>query len=225
MNNALTEIAFILDRSGSMEGLTKAAIGGFFSFLREQQAAPGDARLSVVLFDDEYLLHEDARPIRDVQPLTTETYVPRGSTALLDAIGRTVDSLGKRLAQLPKAERPGKVIIAILTDGLENASTDYSMPAIAKMIRHQRQKYGWEFLFLGANQDAIATAAGLSIDTHNAANLTADHHGTGAAAAALSRKTTGLRASILRCASPAQMMACETPLESLVQEEDAKRRK
>jgi uncharacterized protein YegL len=224
MNADLTELAFVLDRSGSMQGLTHAAIAGFNDFLREQQAAPGQARLTVVLFDDEYLLHTDSVPVAEVLPLNTDTYVPRGSTALLDAIGRTIDTLGRRLAATPEPQRPGKVVVAILTDGLENASTDYTWKDIAARIRHQRDTYGWDFLFLGANQDAIATAAQMNIAAANAATFSADAAGYGAGTAALSRKTSSGRAIRSRRASQADFDAAAAPMEQLVEEEDRKRR-
>jgi hypothetical protein len=116
MNKDLTEIAFILDRSGSMGAIARDAIGGFNQFLADQQGAPGQARLTVALFDDEYELHVDQVPIAETLPLDGTTYVPRGSTALLDAIGRTIDAIGKRLAATPEDQRPGKVIVAIFTE-------------------------------------------------------------------------------------------------------------
>ena len=127
MNKKLTEIAYILDRSGSMQPLVESAITGFNSFLKDQQETPGDANFTLVLFDDEYLLHADRAAIADVRPLDANTYVPRGCTALLDAIGRTIDNIGKKLAKTPEKDRPGKVIIAIYTDGYENASSDYTV--------------------------------------------------------------------------------------------------
>ena len=136
-----TEIAYILDRSGSMGHLTEAAIASFNQFLKEQQEEPGEATFTLVLFDDEYLLHADAVPIREVVELDTASYVPRASTALLDAIGRTIDNTGKRLAAMKEQDRPGKVVVAIFTDGLENASTDYTEKDISKMIKHQQEKY------------------------------------------------------------------------------------
>lgn len=193
MNLHLTEIVFVLDRSGSMGSVAGSAVAGFNEFLHDQQALPGQARFTLVLFDDEYLLAADAVPVAEVAHLDAGTYVPRGSTALLDAIGLTVDSLGRRLATTPEPERPAKVIVAILTDGHENASHRYSSADIAGRIRHQRDKYGWEFLFLGANQDAIATAAQMDIAPANAATFTADVAGAKASFKASSRKAAALR--------------------------------
>ena len=168
MDTDLTEIACIVDRSGSMGSICKEAIDGFNSFLEAQKNLPGKARLTLVLFDNEYDVLCDGADIQSVKPLDKSTYVPRGTTALLDAIGRTVDDIGKRLSSTPESERPGKVIVAILTDGLENASTDYGYDQIAEIIRHQQQKYSWEFIFLAANQDAIASAGKLSIEAKDA---------------------------------------------------------
>lgn len=196
MNTHLVEIAFILDRSGSMHCLREQAIAGFNHYLADQLEQPGDARLSLVLFDNEILVPIDARPLRDVPALTADTYVPRASTALLDAIGDTIDRLGQRLAATPESERPGQVIVVILTDGLENASTRFTWSDIAARIRHQNENYNWQFLFLGANQDAIATASKMAIHSLNAATFVADEAGMGASSRSLSRRTAALRSSL-----------------------------
>lgn len=193
MNPNLTEIAYILDRSGSMQPLQEAAIAGFNDFLRCQLDVPGDARLTLVLFDDEYLVPIAARPVEEVPRLNARIYIPRGSTALLDAIGETIDTLGRRLAATPEPERPGKVIVVIFTDGQENASRQYRWKDIADRIRHQRARYNWEFLFLGANQDAIATAARMDLDRHSASAMAATPDGLHAAKKAVSRKVRSLR--------------------------------
>lgn len=193
MNPNLAEIAFILDRSGSMESLREQAIAGFNHFLGDQAKQPGEARLTLVLFDDEYLVPFDAAPLGNIIPLNAATYVPRNSTALLDAIGHTIDRLGQRLASTAECERPGQVIVAILTDGFENASTRYTWKNVAARIRHQQEKYNWRFLFLGANQDAIATAARLNISAFNAATFRADEKGFGASTRAVARRTTAIR--------------------------------
>jgi len=181
MNQNLTEIACVVDRSGSMASIRSDAIGGFNTFLEGQKAHPGRARLTLVLFDHEYQVVHDGKDIRAVPPLDEATYMPRGTTALLDAIGRTVDDIGARLARTPEAQRPGKVIVSILTDGLENASKDYTRERIATMIEHQRTKYGWDFIFLAANQDAIQVAAGMAIPAQDAIGYAATAAGTRAA--------------------------------------------
>ena len=193
MNTNLTEIAYILDRSGSMHDMVEPAIAGFNRFLKEQQDAPAEARLTLVLFDDEYLVPHQSVPIDEVSGLDTTTYVPRSMTALFDAIGRTIVDLGKKLDALPQSERPGQVIVAIFTDGLENASTDYDLPKISEMIRHQQDTYKWTFLFLGANQDAIATAGRMGIDRKNSSTVHYSCKGVRSSSASISRKMSALR--------------------------------
>lgn len=193
MINKHTEIAYILDRSGSMGSLTETAISSFNGFLKEQKDEAGKAVFSLVLFDDEYLIHADALPIEDVDELDTTTYVPRAMTALLDAIGRTIDDTGKRLAAMKEKERPGKVVVAIFTDGLENASTDYTLQDIAKCIKHQQEKYSWEFLFLGANQDAIASAQRMNIPAQNSSNFLYSRTGLTSSSSGISRKMSAIR--------------------------------
>lgn len=185
MNTNLTEIICIVDRSGSMESIRSDAIGGFNAFLEGQKAEPGEARLTLVLFDDRYEVPVAGAPLASVEPLTTKTFVPRGSTALLDAVGRTIDEVGKHLAATPEHERPGQVIVAILTDGLENSSRKYTWQMVGDRIRHQRDKYNWEFVFLAANQDAIATASQLSIDPADAVDFDASGEGVQTAYASL----------------------------------------
>lgn len=217
MNHSLVEIAFILDRSGSMSSVKEQAIAGFNRFLADQAKEPGEARLTLVLFDDEYLVPLDARPIRSVPALDAAAYVPRNTTALLDAIGQTIDRLGQRLAATPEPERPGRVIVAILTDGLENASTQFTWHDIASRIRHQQEKYRWQFLFLGANQDAIATAARMHIAPADAATFRADGAGIAASARSVSRKTAALRRVAAGAAPDADI---QKPLQEIVAEED-----
>jgi Mg-chelatase subunit ChlD len=158
-----TDIAFILDRSGSMQSMAEEAIGGFNAFLKEQQKEAGGARLSLILFDHEYTPIVENSPIDQVEPIDEKTYEPRGMTALLDAMGRTIDDLGEQLAAMPEEERPGTVIVVTLTDGLENASKDYTREKVAERIKHQEEKYSWEFIFLGAHMDSIDEAEAFGI--------------------------------------------------------------
>ena len=223
-NAHYTEIAFILDRSGSMECCQDAAIEGFNQFLTEQQKTEGLAKLTLALFDDEYLVPVSSVPVQEVVPLTHETYQPRNCTALLDAIGKTIDDLGQRLAALPEKDRPGQVIVAVLTDGLENASQRFTWKQVAGKIKHQTDIYKWVFLFLGANQDAIATAANLSITANNAANFVADAAGSKASHAAFSRKARALRRSSMNIASVAEQLDVAAPLSEITSEEDQKQR-
>ena len=186
MNMDLVEIACVVDRSGSMASIAKDAIGGFNTFLASQKAQPGSTRFTLVLFDNEYQVVHNGTPIRLVEDLTSTTFIPRGSTALLDAIGKTMDDMGARLSQTPEHERPGKVILAILTDGEENSSEVYTPEKVERMLRHQQEKYQWEVLFLAANQDAIMAAKKLAIPSENAFNFYPSPKGIQMAFSALS---------------------------------------
>ena len=221
-NAHYSEIAFVLDRSGSMKSCQQAAIEGFNQFLADQQKTDGFAKLTLVLFDDEYLVPISSIPVEEVVSLTDDTYQPRGCTALLDAIGQTIDDLGQRLAELAEKDRPGQIIVAILTDGLENASQRFTWKEIAGKIKNQTDT--WIFLFLGANQDAIATAANLSIAANNAANYVADAAGSKAGQAAFSRKMSALRCASMDSASVSERLDAEAPLTQIVSEEDRKTR-
>ncbi len=219
-----SELAFILDRSGSMESIRQAAIDGFNTFLRDQQAAPGHNRFSLVFFDSRIETRLDSIPVAEAVPLDLDTYVPSGGTALLDAIGDTIDRLGARFAALPAADRPDHVTVAILTDGEENSSSRYTWHDVSKRIQHQTETYSWEFLFLGAGEDAIATAAKMSIQTENSSRFVADGAGQEAAMASFSRKAIGTRARKSGQATPEQLADAAAPLETIVREEDQKRR-
>jgi uncharacterized protein YegL len=226
MNINLTEIAFILDRSGSMKSVTEAAITGFNEFLRDQQKAEGQARLTLVLFDNEYLVPLDGIPVQEAVALDTTTYVPRASTALLDAIGTTIDRLGARLSAMPEKDRPGQVIVAILTDGEENSSEKFTWKDISHRILEQTNTYKWQFLFLGANQDAIATAANLNIAAANASAYTADKIGTHSSSKAMSRKLYAMRKRAMGAAMSVQEQSdVSASLSNIVAEEDAEGRK
>ena len=193
MQNDLTEIAYVLDRSGSMQSLASDAIGGFNAFISNQKQVEGRANFTLVLFDHEYLVIHKSVDIQQVPELDAKTYVPRGQTALLDAVGRTIDDLGAALAGLSEAERPAKVIVAIFTDGLENASRVYTTERLAASIQHQQDKYNWEFLFLAANQDAIATAATIAIPAAQAMNFAASPTGVRASQQMLDERITRSR--------------------------------
>jgi hypothetical protein len=166
-----TEIVCIIDRSGSMSDIKNDAIGGFNSFLESQKKLPGSASLSLALFDHEYLIPFQNRDIQSVEPLTDKTFVPRGQTALFDAVGRTINEVGARLAATPEPERPEKVLVCIVTDGEENSSRRFSRSQIREMIEHQRGKYNWEFAFLAADQDAFAEAESMGISAKMAVNF------------------------------------------------------
>lgn len=163
MNTNLTEIAFVLDRSGSMAGMHDVAVEGFNKFLADQQADEHEVRLSLVLFDHEYEAPYQSVPVSELTPMTMDDFQPRGATALLDAMGKTIDDLGERLAKMPEEDRPGHVIVAIMTDGMENASEHYSLKDIHKRITHQQEQYDWEFLFLSSDLKAIDLAGDIGI--------------------------------------------------------------
>jgi uncharacterized protein YegL len=177
MKKNLTELVFILDRSGSMRGLEKDTIGGFNGMLDKQREEEGDANITTVLFDDQYEKVHDRLPLDQVKDLTSKEYYVRGCTALLDAIGRTIYEMGLIQKHLPDSEKAGKVIVVITTDGLENASHEYSRDKVKTMIEHEKEKYGWEFLFLGANMDAVAEAGSLGIGADRSVTFENDSQG------------------------------------------------
>lgn len=174
MKAKLTELVFILDRSGSMSGLESDTVGGFNAMLKKQKEEPGDALVTTVLFDDVMELLHDRYDIKKVNPVTEKEYFVRGSTALLDAIGKTIHRLGNVQKYAAENLKADKVIVVITTDGMENASRDYSYKRVQEMITRQKEKFGWEFIFLGANIDAIATAARFGIDADHTSNYHAD---------------------------------------------------
>ncbi|PKM86296.1 MAG: hypothetical protein CVU87_12520 [Firmicutes bacterium HGW-Firmicutes-12] len=176
MNMNLTEIIFLLDRSGSMGGLESDTIGGFNAFVDKQRQVEGDTLVTAVLFDDKYEILWNGVGANKVR-LTSNEYIVRGTTALLDAVGKTLLEVGQRLAITNKEERPGKVIFVITTDGLENASREFTYKKVKELIKHQQEKYGWEFIFLGANIDATKEADSLGIDKGNAYNFEASETG------------------------------------------------
>ena len=178
MRENLTEIVFILDRSGSMSGLESDTIGGFNSMIAKQQKEEGEAIVSTVLFDDETDVIHDRVAIGDVKKLTEEDYYVRGCTALLDAVGGAIYHIGNIHKYAREEDRPAKTLFVITTDGLENASRHYSFKDVKKLIKRQQEKYNWEFLFLGANIDAIEVAGNMGISRDRAANYNCDEIGT-----------------------------------------------
>ncbi len=192
MKDRFTRIAIILDRSGSMESCKESTVAGFNEFLRTQRELPGEAAVKLVQFDDQYETVFD-KSLRDCPELNQNTFVPRGSTALLDAQGRTIVELGQELAALPEDERPSKVIMVTITDGLENASKNYTLEQIAAMIKEQRDKYNWDFVFLGANQDAVKTAAAMHIPLSSAMSYSTTRAGIANSMAAASHYVAASR--------------------------------
>lgn len=178
MKKNLTELVFILDKSGSMSGLEKDTIGGCNSMLAQQRRVDGECIITTVLFDNRYELLHDRIDIRAVRPITDREYYAGGSTALLDAIGRTIHKISTAQENTAEDYRAEKVMFVIITDGEENASRDYSAERVKEMIHRQKERYGWEFIFLGANIDAVVTAGRFGIDADRAVDYVPDAQGT-----------------------------------------------
>ena len=178
MRENLTELVFILDRSGSMSGLEADTIGGFNSMIKKQQKEEGEALVSTVLFDDQCEVLHDRVEISKIKKMTEDDYYVRGCTALLDAVGGAIHHIGNIHKYAREEDRPAKTLFIITTDGLENASRRYTFKDIKRMIERQKEKYNWEFLFLGANIDAIEVAGNMGIRKERAANFVCDAVGT-----------------------------------------------
>lgn len=191
MNNNLTDITVVLDRSGSMSSVANDTKGGFDQFVNDQQKASGEANLTLVQFDNQYEFVHRGKPIKDIPPLD---FQPRGSTALLDAIGRAIIETGARLKGTSEHERPSKVVFVIITDGEENSSKEFKRSQINEMIKHQRDIYKWEFVFLGANQDVIKEAGDLGIATASAMSYAHNSRGVKAAFHTTSMNLSSYRA-------------------------------
>ncbi len=178
MKKGLTELVFILDKSGSMSGLETDTIGGFNSMLEKQRKLDDECRITTVLFDNRYELLHDRIDIRAVSPLTEKDYCVGGSTALVDAIGTTIDKLVSVQRNTSEDYQAEKVMFVIITDGEENSSRSYSAAKVKAMIEHEKEKYGWEFIFLGANIDAVETARNFGISEDRAVDYVPDQAGT-----------------------------------------------
>ncbi len=176
MNKNVTEIIFLLDRSGSMTGLERDTIGGFNSFLERQCQHEGETLVTTVLFDDEVEILWNGVDAKNLI-LTREDYYVRGSTSLLDAVGKTILDIGNRLARTPETLKPGNVIFVITTDGMENSSIEFTYPKVKRLIRHQQEKYNWQFIFMGANIDVAREAVNLGIKEDQAFNFDATSEG------------------------------------------------
>jgi hypothetical protein len=190
----MTLINVILDRSGSMFPIAEEVVGMYNRFLEEQQNGPDYAELSLIQFDDRYEVSYLRKPIDQCPPLVNgETYKPLSMTALLDAVGFTIDKIGADLATLPEAERPRRVLFVIITDGEENCSSKYKYPQIKEMIEHQQEKYSWDFIFLAAGIDAFAEGSKFGMAAHKCGSV--DHSGRGMAVTcdAISSYTTAYR--------------------------------
>ena len=194
MKKNLTELVFILDRSGSMAGLESDTIGGFNAMIEKQKNEPGEALVSTVLFDNETQVIHDRVDIQKISPMTEKEYYVRGCTALLDAVGSAIHHIGNVHKYAREEDRPEKVLFVITTDGMENASRRYTYERVKEQIRRQKEKYGWEFIFLGANIDATREAARFGIDADRAANYHADHKGTAVIYEAVNEAVCSVRA-------------------------------
>jgi len=195
MKKNLTELVFILDRSGSMGGLEKDTIGGYNSMLQKQKAEEGSAHITTVLFDNRIEMLHDRMPINAVEPLTEKEYFVRGSTALLDAVGSTIERLNKIQNALPKDERAEKVIFVITTDGFENSSREFTYPRVKQLIESQQKELKWEFIFLGANMDAVSEAGKLGISADRSATFVNDSVGIATNYQAVSEAVSSMRSA------------------------------
>ena len=196
MNNT-TELVFIIDRSGSMQSLEADTIGGFNSMIEKQKKEEGECYVSTVLFDDVSTVLHDRIPLSEVQPMTKEEYYVGGCTALIDAIGGAIHHIGNIHKYARKEDVPANTLFVITTDGMENASRKYSSREVKHMIERQKKKFGWEFIFIGANIDAVETAASIGIAKNRAVNYVHDSEGTQCLYQAVSNV-----ASNIRCCAP-----------------------
>ena len=203
MNNNLTELVFVLDKSGSMSGLEKDTLGGFNSMLEKQRKEDGDVVISTVLFDDTMQVIHDRAGIDRIRNLTDNDYQVGGCTALLDALGKSIKHINKVQKSLPEDQRPSKTMFVITTDGQENSSHEYSYEKIKKMVEKKQEKKQWEFLFLGANMDAISAAADIGIKADRATNFVCDATGTAVNYSALSKAVTKIRCAEAGCVDKA----------------------
>ena len=194
MKKNLTEIVFILDRSGSMAGLEDDTIGGFNAMIEKQKRESGEAYVSTILFDNYTEVIHDRVDIQRIRPMTRKDYYVRGCTALLDAVGKAIHHIGNVHKYAREEDRPEKTLFIITTDGMENASREYNYERVRKMIEHEKEKYGWEFIFLGANIDAAKEAARFGISADRAANYHADREGTAVVYEAMNEAVCSVRA-------------------------------
>ncbi len=212
MRKGLTEVVFILDRSGSMSGLEGDTIGGFNSMIEKQRKEEGEAYISTVLFDDRSEVLYDRVPVAKVEPMNDKQYYVRGCTALLDAIGGAIHHIANVHKQTGEEDRPEKTLFIITTDGMENSSHVYDYKKVRKMVEKEKNKYGWEFLFLGANIDAIEVAGRFGIGADRAINYECDSVGTALNYQVLSETVSAVRKSKSRKETARMMEACCAPI-------------
>lgn len=195
MKDNLTQIVCVLDRSGSMSHLTSDTIGGYNTFIEKQRKDPGEAWVTTVLFDNQYEVLHDAADIKTLPPITGREYYARGMTALYDAVGRTINEVGNKLESLPERERPSKVIAVIITDGLENASKEYGKDRVKEMITLRTERYGWQFIFMGANIDSAAEAQKIGIAAQFSMDYDVSDAGTAAVYTSADRAVRQMRST------------------------------
>lgn len=213
MKKGLTEIVFILDRSGSMGGLEKDTIGGYNSMIAKQKTEEGEAVISTVLFDNETEVLHDRVPLAKVEPITEKEYFVRGSTALLDAVGGAIHHIGNVHKYAREEDVPEKTLFIITTDGMENSSRQYTYDKVKKMVERQKEKYHWEFIFLGANMDAVSVANNFGVDRNHAVTYECDGAGT-----ALNYKVMSKMVSRARKAESAKAMGAAFDSEEMLAE-------
>ena len=213
MKKGLTEIVFILDRSGSMGGLEKDTIGGYNSMIAKQKTEEGEAVISTVLFDNETEVLHDRVPLSKVEPITEKEYFVRGSTALLDAVGGAIHHIGNVHKYAREEDVPEKTLFIITTDGMENSSRQYTYDKVKKMVERQKEKYHWEFIFLGANMDAVSVANNFGVDRNHAVTYECDGAGT-----ALNYKVMSKMVSRARKAESAKAMGAAFDSEEMLAE-------
>ncbi len=219
MRKGLTEVVFILDRSGSMSGLEADTIGGFNSMIEKQKKEDGEAYISTVLFDDQAEVLYDRVPVGKVEPMNDNQYYVRGCTALLDALGGAVHHIANVHKYAREEDRPEKTLFIVTTDGMENASHIYTYDKVKKMVEKEKKKYGWEFLFLGANIDAVAVAGRFGIGADRSINYECDSEGTRLNYEVLSKTVSAVRRSNSRVEMDEAIFECCAPIR-----EDHKRR-
>lgn len=212
MRKGLTEVVFILDRSGSMGGLEADTIGGFNSMIEKQKKEEGEAYISTVLFDDKSEVIYDRVPIGKVEPMNEKQYYVRGCTALLDAIGGAIHHIGNVHRYAREEDRPEKTLFIITTDGEENSSREYSFKQVKRLVEKQKEKHGWEFMFLGANIDAIEVAGRFGIGSDRAFNYECDSEGTAINFEAISNSVKCFRKATCATEFAVDLEACTAPI-------------
>lgn len=225
MRKGLTEVVFILDRSGSMAGLEADTIGGFNSMIEKQKKEEGEACISTVLFDDHTEVLYDRVDVKKIEPMNDSQYYVRGCTALLDAIGGSIHHIANVHKYAREEDRPEKTLFIITTDGMENSSHIYTYDKVKRMVEHEKEKHGWEFLFLGANIDAIEVAGRFGINSDRAVNFNCDGEGTALNFKVLSETVSAVRCSRSKSEIERALSDCFAPIREDYRKRNKKRDK